>query len=384
MRLIRGRDGWWCITRAGTALIPASLMREGQLSAEGRRQVSEAGLDRALTPDHYSLTVVTTTQCNLGCSYCFQNVASPAPGTFAPPRIAQATLGPDTLSATAAFAARRMAEQGVSTLAVALFGGEPLLNAAGCLAVLRACDRRVHTVGSMISNGVLMTGPLAVRLAAAGLRAVQVTLDGPRALHDVVRTTRAGRGTFDVILANVAAAQEQTDLDITLRVNVTAAALPGIEELLRGAAAVTDPARTRFALGPVLSYGTGSGEPAGSGRPETLPAPDADRAAVGQAVRAYAVARELGFKVAPPRDDHCDFCSVPDGRYGAVVNADGALFSCWESVGRPGYAVGTVADGYDDYPAGRWVTCGSLARNGPALGRFADALDAGLLDLLRR
>jgi uncharacterized protein len=369
MRLIRGSDGWWFIGRAGTALIPEMLVRDGRLSAEGSRQVSAAGLDRMPPPRHYSLTVLTTTACNLACPYCFQNAAPPQRGAVAPRGIASAVLDEPTIGATVSFAVERMAELGATRLRLLLFGGEPLLNRAGCLAVLRRCAELVPTTGSMISNGTLLSGPLAAQLESAGLRAVQITLDGPRAMHDAVRATRAGRGTFDAILANVAAAQDTTGLDFTLRINLTARVLPAIGEVLRHAAAIVDPARTRVALAAVLDRGFAGSPP--------LPA-----AAAEQTVRAYATARQLGFRTALPRDGHCDFCSVSGGRHGAVVNADGTLFSCWESAGRPGYAVGTVTGGYDEYPPERWISCGAHLGQ-PELAKFTDVVDAGLLDLAR-
>jgi uncharacterized protein len=372
MRLIRGHDGWWYIGRNGTALIPDALVTDGQLSAEGARQVSVAHLDGAALPDHYGLTVLTTTACNLGCPYCFQNAAPPLSGAGASRGIARSMLGADMIDATVSFALGRMTRLGAPTLRLLLFGGEPLLNPGGCLAMLRSCSERVQTVGSIISNGTLMNGPLAARLEAAGLRRVQITLDGPRAMHDGVRATRAGRGTFDAILANVASAQELTALEITVRIHLTASMLPAIGELLRQVAAIADPRRTRVALAVVLGTGRGHSD-------SLVPRV----AAAEQAIRAYATARELGFRTVRPRDSHCDFCSVEDGKYGAVVNADGALFSCWESAGRPGYAVGTVTSGYDDYPRERWVRCGTSGGEGTALRRFTDAVDAGLLDLVR-
>jgi uncharacterized protein len=152
---------------------------------------------------------------------------------------------------------------------------------------------------------------------------------------------------------------------------VTPASLAGIEDLVLHAAGAVDPTRTRFTVAMVLDY--------------TANADDAAwrEEAADQVTRAYALARELGFRLVLPRDAHCDFCSAPDGRTGAVVNADGVLFSCWESVGRPDYAVGTITGGYDDHPPERWISCGAPAGNGSSARRFADAVDAGVLDLAR-
>ncbi|HEX3648408.1 MAG TPA: radical SAM protein, partial [Pseudonocardiaceae bacterium] len=306
MRLIRGRDGWWCITRSGTALVPDSLVHQGKLTDEAMRQLAAAGVGGVPDARRYRLTVVTATGCNLGCPYCFQNSAPARPGTFAPPRIASTVLDSGTITEIVAFAAERAAAAGTPELDLLLFGGEPLLNAPGCLAVLDRCAERLPTTGGMITNGVLLSRALAVRLAAAGLMSAQVTLDGPRAVHDTVRTTRAGRGTFDTVLANVAAAQDATNLAIMLRLNVTPAALAGVEELLDHAATVLDPARTRFVAAALLDYGWGFGD---------LPA------APAAVVRCHALARARGFGIPLPGPAHCDFCSVPGGSLGAVVNA---------------------------------------------------------------
>src|SRR5262249_1776503 len=89
-------------------------------------------------------------------------------------------------------------------------------------------------------------------------------------------------------------------------------------------------------------------------------------------------ARTLGFRLPRPTGRPCAFCAEPGGRTGAVVNADGTLFSCWESVGRPGYEVGTIESGYVDHQPRRWIRGSRSDRD----GRFTDAVDAGLLDLI--
>ncbi|HEX7303569.1 radical SAM protein [Lentzea sp.] len=360
MRLVRGADGWWCIGRSATALLPDGLVVGGELTAEGRRQVAVAGVDDVPVPDHYSLTVVTSTACNLGCSYCFQNTPDGRR------RIAPARLDARTTAACVAFAEERMAALGVSRLELLLFGGEPLLNPAGCLHVLRAFGARTQVTAGMVSNGVLLTRRTATRLADAGLAHVQVTLDGEREQHDSTRATRGGRPTFDLILANVAAAQQHTGLRFTLRVNATPDVLPELTTLLEQVAAVVDVPRTGLAIAPVLDYGAG------------VPAPGAR--AAREAVLACARAAELGFRLVRPRDDHCDFCSETDGLLGAVVAPDGTLFSCWDAVGEDDLAVGGLATGYHPDSPARWRRCGGEL---PRPRAFSDAFDAGLLDLIR-
>lgn len=54
--------------------------------------------------------------------------------------------------------------------------------------------------------------------------------------------------------------------------------------------------------------------------------------------------------------------------------------SCWETIGRPGRQVGTVAAGHADDLGARWTRCGDLAGNTGAMRRFTDEVDAGILD----
>lgn len=371
MRLIPGRSGWWYLTATGVALVPEGLVRDGALTAAGSAAVAAAGLRETRRIRRYSLTVVTATGCNLGCPYCFQNTAPAASGRFDPRRIPASTLDSSTVDALVSFTRARMAELDVRRLHVLLFGGEPLLNSAACRDVLVRCADLGDLTAGIVTNGVLLRVPLARQLAAAGLGSVQVTLDGPAAVHDGLRATRAGRGTYRTILANVAAVQAATGLAFTLRVNVTPQALPGLEQLVDDLAETVDARRCGLGLAPVVDYGPGF-------TGHLPPGTDARQAILD----AYAAAHARGFGIARPGDQHCDFCSTEPGRHGAVVNADGVLYSCWDAIGRAGYELGSVHDGYTTYSTDRWVRC--AGHTGAQWRHFIDGIDAGLLDLMRQ
>lgn len=356
MRLVQGRSGWWCIAPAGTALLPAGWVHNGRLVAGNL-----GGLTVPPPVRSYALTVLVSTACNLGCGYCFQNTGPAAPGRTDPPRIPSAALDPGTAAAIVDFTRERMVRAGLTRLHLLLFGGEPLANPAGCRELLRRCAALGPLDAAMVSNGTLLDPALAGELAALGLRSVQVTMDGPQWIHDGTRVTRNGRATYHRILANVAAAQRATPLRFTLRVNLTPAVLPHLTGLVTELAGRVDARRCRLQIAPVREDAT-PGLPPG--------------AAAG-VVAAYRLARRLGFRIPRPADASCAFCGERDGRVGAVVNADGTLYSCWESAGRPGFGVGTVRSGYRSYPAGQWVSCRPYPDP-----RFADDVDAGLLDLL--
>jgi uncharacterized protein len=143
-------------------------------------------------------------------------------------------------------------------------------------------------------------------------------------------------------------------------------ALPTVDTLVEELARRVDATRCALVLAPVTDHGTG-----GTALTRSVNA-------ARRVVAAYQRAFVLGFQLARPREADCDFCSAVSGARGAVVNADGALYSCWETVGRAGYAVGDVRTGYVAQPPRPWRRCGDLI----ARTTYDDTVDAGLLDLL--
>ncbi|MFB9894608.1 radical SAM protein [Planobispora takensis] len=335
------------------------------------------GLFRTSPPKIYSLTVLTSTDCNLGCGYCFQNVEQDPTGGNRPPRISHARLTSETITGVLEFTRRRMAAAGLQALHVLLFGGEPLLNPRGCRELLaRAADYGLVSA-SMISNGTLLTPLLAGQLAGLGLRSVQITFDGDAATHDAIRVRRSGGGTFEGIIRNITRVSETTPLGWALRVNVSHLNYAGIDALLDTLADRLDPSRCAMQFAWVGDVGIGYANEMRH---------TADLAERFFRWRRHAL--ELGFTVSRPRAHlPCGTCSHANGLYGAVVNADGTLSSCWETAGKPGWQVGSVVDGYlpSEQTEDIWVSCDDknhYSDDDRAVAAFNDAADAAFLDYL--
>ncbi|MBW5249077.1 radical SAM protein [Streptomyces sp. P01-B04] len=377
-RLIHADRGWWFLGAGGYALMrPGQVGPDGTLRPSAERYLREAGLYDVRPYTSYSLTVLTSTDCNLGCGYCFQNTAQDPKGGSRPPRIQHARLTPEAIGQVLDFTRERMDAAGMDRLALLLFGGEPLLNPRGCRDLLTRARELGPLTASMTSNGTLLTPLIAKELNAAGLGSVQVTFDGDRADHDSIRVKRSGGGTFDVIVSNIARAIEKTSLRWMLRVNVSHLNRNGVDELVERLGARLDPARCGIHFARVGDVGVGYAN--------NLMHEDG---LVGDFVRWHARALELGFMVARPRAHvPCQACSFSDGRYGAVINADGVLASCWETAGKPGMEVGTLTDGYmtAEQTEGRWVSCHDhyqYDEEAAVRATFQDRVDAGVLDCL--
>jgi uncharacterized protein len=377
-RILKGKDNWWFLGPGGVArLRDHHLTADGMLSPHAEQYLREQGLFSTPAYRTYSLTVLTSTDCNLGCGYCFQNIGQDATGGDRPPRIAHARLTSETIGSVLDFTGRRMAESGLSRLFVLLFGGEPLLNPRGCLELLaRAADYGLAEA-SMTSNLTLLTPRLASQLSDLRLRSIQVTFDGDREDHDRIRVRRSHGGTFDTILRNLSRASQAAPLiRWKLRVNVSHLNYRGIDTLIERLPAVLPTDRCRIYFVRV--------EDAGVGYANDLLHTDVSESFSRWQRRSL----ELGFLPGRPHARlPCQTCGYGDARYGAVVSADGTLSSCWETAGKPDWQVGTAASGYlpPEQTSPRWVTCDDsykYTEDDPDRQSFLDSVDAALLDYL--
>ncbi|MFI2356493.1 radical SAM protein [Streptomyces anulatus] len=378
-RLLEGKRNWWFLGRGGVVRLGGRhVTPEGALLPDTERRLRERGMFASPPARSYALTVLTSTNCNLGCGYCFQNIAQDATNGSRPPRIARTRLTSETITSILGFTERQMAAAELERLRILLFGGEPLLNPRGCLELLERASDIGMTSAWMISNTTLLTPRLAGQLSDLGLDSVQVTFDGDRADHDRIRVNRADNGgTYDKIVRNIVAASEVTPIRWTLRVNVSQETFDGVDALIDRLAAELDPSRCALYFARVGDVGIGYAN---------------DLLHTGELsahfTRWQRRALELGFTVSRPGARRpCRTCGHTEGRYGAVISADGTLASCWETAGKPDWEVGTAASGYlpADATRDRWIACEDLYRydeDTRVLARFRDDVDATLLDYL--
>jgi len=375
-RLIRGRDHWWFLGPGGIAKVyQHHLDSDGSLLPKAEQFLRDAGLYALKSHTSYALTVLTSTDCNLGCGYCFQNTGQDLTGGNRPPRMAHARLTTEMIDRTLEFTGRQMAAAGVDRLTVTLFGGEPLLNFRGCRELLaRAADYGL--IGAlMVTNGVLLTPLIARELHDRGLTSIQITFDGEAGTHDTIRVRRSGGGTFDSIVQNMMRAADAAPLMWQLRVNVSHHNRTGINTLIEQLADRLDRKRCLLYFAWVDDMGVGYAN-------DLAPTEELAVEFAGWNRRAA----ELGFiPYRPGPRQACATCSYRDGRHGAVVHPDGVLSSCWATAGMPGWEVGDIDTGY--LPAtqtdGRWQTCvgmGQSEQNLAALDGFRDRSDAIILD----
>ncbi|MBI3610266.1 MAG: radical SAM protein, partial [Nitrospirae bacterium] len=131
--------------------------------------------------DTLDLTVLTTSACNLGCTYCFEEGIN-----------LKGFMKEETSLRVSAWAAKKLDEVRPRILHLTLFGGEPLLNPEAARFLSRSLHDLARARGiehqiSIITNGVLLTEPIVNDLMPLGLKRIKVTLDGDEAAHDSKR-----------------------------------------------------------------------------------------------------------------------------------------------------------------------------------------------------
>jgi uncharacterized protein len=232
-------DGAEALRRlGGGAVLPASLdertLREAGFvvdSAEEDRAlvaaaVAEWAAEAEKTPTQ--LLVVPSFGCNLACTYCYQETFDPAGAGL---------MRPEVVEAFFAYLDRHHVGESPRPF-VTLFGGEPLRDTPAhrdlvgrFLAGARA--RRLEVAA--VTNGHDLAA-FVPALAEGPVKEVQVTLDGPREVHDRRRPHANGAGTFARIVAGIDALVA-AGVPVNLRVVADRENLDALPELATFAAA---------------------------------------------------------------------------------------------------------------------------------------------------
>jgi uncharacterized protein len=284
------------------------------------------------TARSFRATVVLTLDCNLDCPYCFE-------GPFRD----GSAMDDATARQLTTFFGREL-QQG-RDLEISFYGGEPLMALPRLRQIARSLGEAAREHGrafsfSLVTNGTLLTRPLVESLLPLGLRSVQVTLDGPRELHDQQRPFVGGSGSFDAIVANVKSVRDLVTIN------------PGgnfrrdnyhdfpqlLDQLL--AQGITPDMVGPVQFAPVMPA---SGADTGHGC-----CPGGSEPWLTEAIiylRQETVAR--GFRVPDPAMGIC----MVELDNALVVNYNGSLYKCPAFMGWPQLSVGTLADGVTDYRA---------------------------------
>jgi uncharacterized protein len=163
-----------------------------------------------ITDKSLELIILPTEKCNFRCTYCYEDFSI-------------GKMNYEVISSVKLLLEKRIEK--LSLLKIAWFGGEPLVAKDVVLdisqyAMSLARKYNVRYLSNMITNGDLLDIVTANHLSEAGIRQYQISLDGPKEVHDRTRIRANGKGTFDAIWSNLIAIRNSSlPLKINLRLH---------------------------------------------------------------------------------------------------------------------------------------------------------------------
>ncbi len=174
-------------------------------------------------PPLTKFVICPTYLCNLACPYCYEGDLTKRSGTMSREQLEAALAAIEVL--------KQRPE--VKRYLYELFGGEPLLPSTHPIVadLLTALEKHGERV-AIVTNGTHAEAFLPLlRKHHAAIESLQITIDGPKAMHDQRRVFRDGSGSFDRIARGVDQLLE-AGFFVRLRVNVDRQNLRHVPELL--------------------------------------------------------------------------------------------------------------------------------------------------------
>lgn len=188
------------------------MLIQSGINSYGDRSHIAAGLNGG----YYGF--ITSLYCNLACPYCFQRDKADSIGFLSP---SQVDLGIKII---------KDSEEKISLInnnqttipKISITGGEPLLRNRNNLKVLNYLIEKLYNLNwpySITTNGTELSYFVQNHDPTKNCRNIQVTIDGPKHIHNKRRYYRDGSGSFDKIVNGTNQALED-GWKITLRVNL--------------------------------------------------------------------------------------------------------------------------------------------------------------------
>lgn len=159
-----------------------------------------------------SLVIMPTENCNFRCTYCYENFSI-------------GRMKASIINGVKALLEKRCSE--LDCISIEWFGGEPLM----AKDIIKDISQFVMSMtylhpylrygGTMTTNAYLLDIKTALELSNLGIRKYQISLDGPKNIHDRSRLRADGSSTFDRIWSNLLAIRNSSlPIEITLRIHV--------------------------------------------------------------------------------------------------------------------------------------------------------------------
>lgn len=294
-----------------------------------RNSISKTGVE--------SVSLVLTYNCNLACSYCFEDCKNEYMSIETADEILDSLF-------------ERAKKNNAKKIKISFFGGEPLLN----LKVIEHSVRRTHEFAeknnmgeayTITTNGTMFDEKLKKIFSKDTLGYCQITLDGDKEIHDVRRPSKDKKlSSFDMTYENVPKFMEIAQ-DVCIRINIDESNVDQIKEFIEERLSKFSGKNLLIDIGIVTNF-SGRGEGYDTGSYETIASklPNIVRTIMKLGLNG---SKEVRFVRFSPR-----YCAATNAKP-HWYDAKGRIYCCEREVGSE-KNIGTMKDGIDPKKCEIW------------------------------
>jgi uncharacterized protein len=274
---------------------------------------------------YLSFTILTTTDCNLNCPYCFEKKGD-------------MTMSASTCERVISFMEKFTEVYRPKELNVRIFGGEPLLNTEPMFEILDhfnvySEEHHVDFTADITTNGTLLTQELMDQLENYPMGVAQVTLDGPKPMHNKKRVYHNGKGTYEDIMSALKILQDSS-MQPRIRINVDAINKDAIPTLL-------DDLKDRGLSNVLIYYGIVRPLSQACETYDTSCMTDLEIGTVIPSL--WRAALQRGFELPLKVTGNLVGCGL-QSTSAYTIDPEGRIYKCVTGVGYPEQAMGTIGE----------------------------------------
>ena len=277
--------------------------------------------------DALGLTIAPTLNCNFKCIYCYE---TSKPGIM------------DEATQKNLIEFVRKQSKRLNSLNVTWYGGEPLLahsiiNALSKKMIAICKEESVEYHAYIITNGYLLNNEIIEMLKMNKVDGAQVTIDGPKRVHDARRVNKSGKSSFDRIIENINKLIKNK-INVSIRINTDKTNEKNIEELISFLEKNLISKKVAITFGQVT---------ASTSVCRAIESSCFNNITFAKRLKKYyAILHKYGFEELNPYPyptTKFNYCCA-DLLNSFVTDPEGYLYKCWNDVGVISESVGNIND----------------------------------------
>lgn len=167
-----------------------------------------------------NIMLIMTYSCNCACRYCFENLQIGNKKKEKTDDVIQYLID-------------LYHKNECESMDFHFFGGEPLLKVDQMIYIYKKLrDLKINVKPNVITNGTLLNKDNAKNLIENGISTFQITIDGPKYIHDIRRPMKNGESSWDNIISNITYLSK-LKASISIRVNIDSDNVEYLEEICK-------------------------------------------------------------------------------------------------------------------------------------------------------